>query len=283
MEVMETASVMKVASKGFKAVFLLAACLMASTACGQEEAEEEGENLIRPMFEELFLGTIVYAQEEGALQVTSGFFWNQRREDYHRVPLILEYGITERFQIEAELPIDFERGGPGNAEGLGNVELGAYYNFYNNPCQGRAFGVGFELGLPSATNGVGKDALIYEPFFVAYQEFQPFAVNFSAGLEIEDPTVTGEETEVAGELAIAAFRRVGQFVPILELGMEIETEETDMRLAPGIYWKPPRHKGVEIGVSLPIGLTKSAPDIGAFLQINLEFEREKEESEAGED
>ena len=89
--------------------------------------------------------------------------------------------------------------------------------------------------------------------------------------EVEDPIATGDETEVEGEIGLALFRRCDQFVPILELGIEIEADETSVRLAPALYWQPRGWANTEFGVSLPIGLTDDVPDLGVFLLMTREF------------
>ncbi len=167
------------------------------------------------------------------------------------------------------IPIGFLRTGPDNAEGVGNIELEAYYNCFNDPSTGQAFGLGLAVGLPTATPDVGERAVVYEPFFVTYKQFDSFGVNFSAGLEIEDPISGDDETEVGGDLGLAVFRRSGHFVYLIELGVEIEPTETLLRLAPGLYWQP--CPNLEFGVALPIGLTDETPDVGVLALLTVEF------------
>ncbi|NQT12616.1 MAG: hypothetical protein HQ582_07705 [Planctomycetes bacterium] len=239
------------------------ALMMSSAAEGQERALDE-------FFQELFLGESVYPQESKELQFTTGFLWRHEGRHDHRLPVLLEYGITDRFQVALELPVDWVRDDDQRHGGVGNIELETYWNFLNNPSSGWAAGVGFGLGFPAATDEVGDDAYLYEPFFVAYRQVGDCAAfNVSAGLEIEDPRHE-DETEVAGEVAAALIRRCDPFVLLLEAGVEIETDETPVRLAPGVYWQPD-DANWEIGVSLPIGLSSDAPDIGVFALWTVEF------------
>ncbi len=225
---------------------------------------------VEEVFQELFLGEIVYPQERGEIQFTTGFLWVRERPENSRLPVVLEYGITDRLQIAAELPVDFIRSEEAKAEGIGNVELEVYYNFFSDRCSGWAAGLGLGAGLPSATSDVGEDAFIYEPFLVLYRDFGRAQVNFSAGLEIEDPRGGDEAAGISGDVAAAWFTKRNSLVYLLECGVEIEQDATPVRLAPGIYWQPPT-RNMEIGISLPIGLGGDAPEVGVFVLATWEF------------
>ncbi|MCG8451538.1 MAG: hypothetical protein MI725_18380 [Pirellulales bacterium] len=252
--------------------FALACCLN-----GMSPAQADG---VEEFFQELFLGESVYPQEAGELQFTTGFFWAEQGADDFRIPVVLEYGLTDWFQVGVEMPVDFLRTGSNSGEGLGNVELEAYWSVVNDPESGWAGGVGLGLGLPTATSGVGEDALIYEPFFVLYKTWDTLAVNFSAALEIEDPREAGEDTEVEAELALALIKPLEQLplICLFEVGAEIEEDETAVRLAPGVYWQP-RGAEWELGVSLPAGVTDAAVDFGAFVFFTREFGGSEEETD----
>lgn len=229
-----------------------------------------GEDEVEELLQELFLGESVYPQEAGEIQFSSGFFSTRVNRNDFEIPLLFEYGLTDRLQIGAEVPIGFLHSGDQEANGLGNAELEVYWNVLNNPRSRWAAGVGFALGLPAPSSEVGEEALIYEPFFVAYREFDSLAVNFSAGLEIEDPTEMAEETEIGGELAVALIRRWEPFALLMESSVEIEADETSTRLAPAVYWQP-LHANWELGVSVPVGFHEGTTDVGVFILFTLEF------------
>lgn len=242
----------------------VAVALVAATAAQAQEGS------VDEFFQELFLGESVYPQEWRELQFSTGFLSRHEGRHDHRLPVLLEYGITDRFQVALELPVDWVREDDERHRGVGNIELETYWNIFNDPCSGWAAGLGFGLGFPTATEEVGEDAYIYEPFFVVYRQIDACtAWNVSAGIEIEDSREE-DETEVAGEVAAALIRRCDPFVFLLESGVEIESEETPVRLAPGAYWQP-QNANWEIGASLPIGLNSHAPDVGAFVLVTFEF------------
>lgn len=238
---------------------VIACVVFASVMSDSVSAQEEHES-VEQIFQELFLGESVYPQEARELQFTTGFLFAHERQHDSRIPVLIEYGLTDRLQIGIEVPIDFL----GADDGVGNIELEGYWNLLNDRRSGWAAGIGLGLGLPTATPEVGEEELIYEPFFIVYRELDSLAINFSAGLEIED------SSEITGELAVALIKRWKPFVLILETGLEIEPDETSLRLAPAIYWQPPCANW-ELGVSVPVGLNADTPDIGVFVLFTIEF------------
>ncbi|GAB6167450.1 hypothetical protein JCM19992_34500 [Thermostilla marina] len=267
-----TISTLRIVTLGISA--MIALCSLADRA----EAQHRYGESIKPILQDLFLGESVYPQERGEWQVTTGFMWAKEHEDDFEIPALIEYGITDRLQFGVEVPTTFLRHGAEDHEGVGNIELDTYYNFWNDPCSRTAYGVGFTVGLPEATPHVGNDAVIYEPYFVAYGENDLFATNVYTAIEIEDPLDEHEDTTVGAQFDVACFTEIGPFVPLLELGVEIEEHgETPVRLAPGIYWKPRAWPETEFGVSLPIGLNEEAPDLGAFVFLTWEFGAEAHE------
>ncbi|RMF94093.1 MAG: hypothetical protein D6741_12955 [Planctomycetota bacterium] len=246
--------------------------VVAIAATGKVFAEHPHGRTIEPILQDLFLGESVYPQERGEWQVTTGFLWAEKREHDFEIPTLIEYGITDRLQFGVEVPTTFLRNGPDDYEGVGNIELDTYYNFWNDPCSRTAYGMGFTIGLPEATPHVGKDAVLYEPYFVAYGENDLFATNVYTAIEIEDPLDEHEDTTVGAQFDVACFTEIGSFVPLFELGVELEENgETPVRLAPGIYWKPEAWPETEFGVSLPIGLNEEAADLGVFVLLTWEF------------
>lgn len=234
-------------------------------------SEGEGDdNQVTPLIEELFLGTVVYPQEQDEVQLTFGYFDGVGRADNSQVFFELEYGITDYFQIGFEVPYEFvEQEEP--FEGTRNLGLELYYNFYSDRRTGRSYGVGFEFGLPIDSAEDDSQAYEYETFFVAYQEYCNFAVNLYGAVEIEDPQDASEATETSGDVSVGFILKADRIVPLLELDVEIASEETPVRLAPGLYFGS-LMEPVDFAVSLPIGLNGDAPDFAVYLLAIIEFE-----------
>jgi opacity protein-like surface antigen len=237
------------------------------TANADDKDEDEDEQ-VTPYIEELFLGKIVYPQEAGEVQLTGGYFHGDEVSENSSFLFEVEYGITDQLQIGAEAATHFE---PDESfQDLQQCSVGVYYNFYNDRQTGGAYGLGFEFGLPVDATGDEPRACVYEPFFVAYQDYRSFAVNLSAALEIADPVARGEETDVAGDVTLAVFRRVGRIATILETNVGFDSEESPVRLAPGLYWRP-FDVPLDLAVSLPVGLNHDAPNLGVFVLMIFEF------------
>jgi hypothetical protein len=237
------------------------------------DQNERGEK-VEELVEELFLGEVVYPQDAGEIQFSIGHFWHDGRSDRSTLPVLLEYGITDRLQVGVMLPTSFyESSDPEAHDGLANVEFEVYWSFLNDRETGWAAGIGFGYSLPEAVTGAGEDAHGYEPFVVLYREFGCDALNFSAAVEIEDPRDSDEARETSGDLAAAYIRPLANLplTALLELATEIEAHETQVQLAPGAYYRPPTAIW-EIGCSLPIGLAGEVPDLGVFVMLTFEFE-----------
>lgn len=244
----------------------LAFSLLLLTISGQSLADD---GKVDEFIQELFLGEVVYPQDAGEIQFTTGFLWRNEGQGGGRIPLSMEYGITDYFQLGVQVPLATLR--EDDVSGVGHIEFEAYCNLLNDPESGWAAGLGFGLGLPTATPEVAGDAYIYEPFLVVYRELSwGAALNFSAGLEIDEPRHDQEPTGVAGELATALLRRRDAFVFLLEAAVEIDKDEAPVSMAPGAYWQPAVAMW-ELGVSMPVTLADTSTDVGVFVLFNLEF------------
>jgi hypothetical protein len=245
------------------------ACSPRAESDSQAKNDDDSEQLT-PIVEELFLGMVVYPQEQNELQLTWGGFHSQDADRDWRSRFEVEYGITDRLQIALECLTELYS--PDESfQGARNVGVELYYNFYSDRRTGRAYGVGFEWGAPVDAPWDESRCHEYEPFFVAYQELDRCAVNFFASLEVEDPLAPGEATETTGDLALGLIGGYEPWTPLLEASVEIAPDDTAVRLAPGLY----RHgfyRAVDVAVSLPIGLDGDAPKVGVSLMAVVELE-----------
>ena len=236
----------------------------------EDESEEDDEDGgVKHYMEELFLGRVVYPQDKGEVQITEGYFKGVESVSDAVLFTEVEYGVTDRFQLSLEVPVEFD---PGDSfDGVRELGVEAYWNFFSDRTTGRAYGAGFEVGAPVDSLEDEPRAVVYEPFLIAYQDFGALATNFSAAVTIEDPVTGDEEAAMSGDLAAAVFGSVGPFVPMLECGVEIGPDETPVRLAPGLYLRR-AFDVVDLAISLPVGLNREAPDFGVFLLAIVEFD-----------
>lgn len=231
-----------------------------------DDQADDHDEMIYQIVQELFLGTIVYAQEKNEWQFNAGYFQgNEFPSDAH-VPLEIEYGITDRFQIGMEFPLEVASPVDDFQSGVSAVEWGVYYNPVNDPVHRWAVGIGYDVAVATSLDDEGNRLWVHEPYLVGYQEIGEVALNLSGRLEI---ATTGDETEIGGELALGMFREFGNWVPMLELANQWEEGQTQLVMAPGLFWKPRR--SIQLGASLPIGLNDEAPALGAFALLVLEY------------
>jgi hypothetical protein len=233
------------------------------------EERDDADDQVPAYIQELFLGTIVYPQEQGEVQLTGGYFHGHESAHDSTFLFEIEYGITDRFQIGAE--VASQHVPDETFQDSQQCSIEAYYNFYSNRRTGRAYGIGFEYGLPIDAAGGEPRTSVYEPFLVAYQDYRDFALNLSAAMEIADPTPDAKKTEVGGDVSLAAFRRVGRMATILEANVEWDREVSLVRIAPGWYWQP-FDAPLDLAVSFPIGLTDDTPDWSVFFLAIFEFD-----------
>jgi hypothetical protein len=211
------------------------------------------------LIEEFFLARNAHPQERHEVQVT----WSleHAREDdvaATDIGLEVEYGITDRLQLEAELP--WQRLRPAGEEAssaFGNVETGLMYAFARGPR--RMLSAGVDVELPTAESGEGADTQV-EPFVIVGRAIGrgEAHASFSHGLR--------ESHESAWDVAgVAPYRN---WRGTLELNGRRDDGSTSVRITPGVMWKGLR--GYEVGVAMPVGL-RNAPRAGIVVKIDAEF------------
>ncbi|PQO46612.1 hypothetical protein C5Y93_09090 [Blastopirellula marina] len=231
-----------------------------------DDNDRDEDEMIPQIVQEVFLGTAVYPQEKGELQVNAGYFQGNELLNDGQVPFEVEYGITDRFQIGMELPLEVHSPEEDFERGVHAVEFGIYYNPLNDPVSRRAVGLGYDLAVGTELDDAGNRLWVHEPYIVGYQEIGSVAFNVTGRLGF---ATSGDESEVEGEVALSMFREFGKLVPMLEVATQWEGDENPIVLAPGMFWKPRR--GLQLGASLPIGLNDDATSIGCFALVVMEF------------
>ena len=231
-----------------------------------DDHRDDEDEMIPQIVQEVFLGTAVYPQEQGELQVNVGYFQGNELLNDGNVPFEVEYGITDRFQIGLELPLEVHSPEDDFERGVHAVEWSIYYNPLNDPIRRRAIGIGYDVEVATELDDEGERLWVHEPYIVGYQEIGSVAFNVTGRLGF---ATSGDESEVEGEVALSMFREFGNLVPMLEVATQWERDENPIVLAPGMFWKP--RQGLQLGASLPIGLNDDATSIGCFALVVMEF------------
>ena len=198
---------------------------------GEDVADGGG---VEEVMQELFIGEMVYAQEQWELQATAAAAWTHRdNSDVLEAPLTLELGLTDRLQIAVEAPLLHERDGDRGQTGLGNLAGSVLYNVLADGTTGRAVSFGIEGAAPAASDDVGEQAVVLEPFVIGYLASGALAVNASLAMEIAFSTQR-QDTELGMELVLAALFPRGALVPSVEAGVTVDDGQASFLLVPGL-------------------------------------------------
>lgn len=241
---------------------LLAVVCVAADASAQTAAPPPPPEPPPWILEEFFLARNAHPQARNEVQVT----WTL---DRHRdgdvksttVGLELEYGITDRLQIEGEVPWQrLRRHDEPATTRWGDVEAGLLYAFARGPR--RMLSAGADLELPTADDEPAREERGAEvaPFVIVGATVGRSEVHASLSYGL------GGARDLSYHLAaVAPFRH---WRGTLELNGQRQDGATSVRLTPGVVWKGLR--GWEVGVAVPVGL-HGAPRAGIMLLVDAEF------------
>ncbi len=225
-------------------------------AASEEKDEEEDE-----LIQDFFVAETVYAQPKGGTQITLMSRYDEGTAEWQS-PLILEYGITSRFQVGVELPYVSRRMGEGGrTSGLGDIEAGVLYALSSN-LDTLAVSAGLEVGLPTGSEEreLGEGKTTWEPFVTFGRKLGRGQTHF--GFRVG----TGDETDLGYNLAYVL--PAGRLRWTLELTGDASKEPT-VALTPGLIWKAPR--GAEWGLGISRGLNSKTPHWSGIAQYTIEF------------
>jgi len=272
------------------AISSIVALMVVGSHAFADSDEAVGAEETQPIVDELLFTETVQAQEKGELQLTARVisFDNDDEGDTNTVLLGVEYGITDRLQVEAAWAVwnqvkaveDDER----DHTGSGDVEFGVKYAFEEDERTGVRVAIGFDVTIPQGDvdKDLGEGFWVYEPYIVISKNFGAstnLTVNLAYGFldrdaypdEIDEAEPDADEIEVNVGL-VHAFTPAWRGT--LELSLETNEQsskgdETATYLVPGFVYKG--IEGVEIGAGIPVGLTNDSGDWGVIGMLSLEF------------
>lgn len=263
--------------------------MVASPAlCAAGDDEAASTNQISRPIEELFKTDTVYVQEKGEWQVgLAPVYQNNPAGDTWTVPIALEYGLTDQWQVEAEWNalVQHRLENRSVAHGIGDLELGTQYSFMN--VGGSLFHVAprFSLGIPIAdvNRGLTEGFLEYQPAMILARDFpqlhhsQFFAeVGMDFVQRVNRPSNPDNVEPAAHVFNLGA----GFFTPFAHGALTMEFNwsnnrwnhhgtENDLYLTPGVIWKPVC--GIELGVGIPVGLNNASDHYDVIVHAIYEF------------
>ena len=246
-------------------------------------------NTDRRPIEELFKTDTVYPQDQGEIEAELATFYqrNTRTGDTFSVPLSLEYGLTDNWQVEAEWNSYVQHSPPKQptARGIGDLELGTQYSFLNigDSLFHVAPRFSVEVPLGDVNKELSEGFLEFEPAIVLARdipEWHRMQVFTEAGLgfvhRVKWPADADDADPSAHELNLGA----GFFTLFNHGALTMEfnwvnnqwnhhgTENTAY-ITPGCLWRPAGN--IEVGVGIPVGLNRQSDVFEVISHVTIEF------------
>lgn len=239
--------------------------------------------------QEVFQTELVYPQEKGEFQLTFAPRFS-RKDDERKIdlPVRLEYGITNRWQVEVEWNTLTRRRlvDVGETEkSTGGVSVSTKYSFLNIKKSNFHSSVQFEVEFP--TGNVDKGL---SEGFIEYQLSASFAKDFprlnrlqifsQVGVSLKQPVKKPRDLDELESDGHEFFVNGGFFLPVKKARFVGEINwntdqwnkrgsQNEVYLTPGFVYKLPGRW--EIGIGMPIGVTRDADKFRTIAQVIFEF------------
>jgi len=234
--------------------------------------------------QELFLTQVVYPQERHEVQLTIGNLIDQSRDDRAAlVPFTVEYGLTDRWQIEAEWAgfTQFHESPLANLK-TARTSIGTKYSFMNIGGSHVHAAVGMDVEFPRVTafdaEDEGEQGVEFEPALSMAVDIGDRITMFgSAGLSIEkqqaEELLQGTRPDDRGTISVGglvAFRHV-------TLAVEYTNRSDDLPwrldgsplVTPSAIFHPGGHW--ELGIGMPVGVRAGSRMPGVAWNVTKEF------------
>jgi hypothetical protein len=245
-------------------------------------------NQTRRPIEELFKTDVVFPEEKGELETeVVSVYQNHRGGDTWTIPLSLEFGLTDNWQVEAEWDCYVRRGIGSHSltVGIGDLEIGTQYSFLN--IGGSLFHVSplFSIGIPlgDVNKDLSEGFLEYEPAVVVARDFPQLhhtelftEIGASFVQRVNTPSDADDREPAAHELRLGAgfFTLFQHGATTFEFNWANNKwnhhgTENDVYVTPGYLWKPIPH--FEFGLGIPVGLNHSSDRFEVIAHVTLEF------------
>jgi hypothetical protein len=263
------------------AIFVFCGFVLTSgSATAQQEVEPEQGEARQPV-QELFLTETVYPQDKHELQITVRTFFDRSRTSLDRLlPLAVEYGLTDRWQVEGSWEGYTRHGAVGHLPlRTARVSVGTKYsvkNVHGSPIHA-ALGIDAEFPHENAfLDEEGEDTFQLEPFVALAADLGRHVVLFgSLGASLSPRGHTDEALTRLDDLGTISM---GGLLAVKRVTLAAEystrSDELPWRLDGGALVVPSvtlhLHDRVEFGAAMPIGVS-NAKRPGIAFQLVTEF------------
>jgi hypothetical protein len=227
--------------------------------------------------DQLPMGRTVQTQAQGTTELSIGASHErssvaQGSQRFSEIKARAEVGLTDRLQLEAELPyqIDDRPGSSFNAqENVGNVQIGGTYSLLraDDPISMSAgldvqIPVGHQAALPSRDLR-SSDQTLWKPSLIIARDFGPMQVHTNMQAELGSGT-RGFNYDISGVYP------VGRVAPSLELNARTLDNATPQFYAtPGLTYS--FSDRTKIGVGVPIGLNDQSTEAAVVGRFSLQL------------
>ena len=268
---------------------VVAVCLLACASVHADDDDAPGStNTEKRPIEELFKTDVVYPQQKGELEVElASVYQNHTGVDTWTIPVALEYGLNNRWQVEAEWDSLVQRF-PRNqsaVRGVGDLELGTQYSFMNVGDSLFHIAPRFSVEVPigDVNNDLSDGFLEYEPAVILARDFPELhrtqfftEIGASVVQRVNTPKNTDDQEPAAHELNLGT----GFFVLFPHGALTLEFNwannrwnhhgtENDVYITPGYLWRVTRN--MEIGLGIPVGLNGRSDRFEVSAHVTWEF------------
>lgn len=239
-----------------------------------------------------FLVEEAYNQEAGVVQHIFNAVYGLNRvrpSDEHSLDFVFtqEWPVfSQTHQFSYTVPYGFAKQGSESQNGLGDILLNYRYQAYLNKESLTAFAPRASLVLPTGdtANGFSSDTLGFQcnlPFSTVLGD--SWFLHANAGLTyLPDAAPQPREDLLNYNVGLSAIYALNSdFHIMLEwIGAWNESarqtggtsRDFESVIAPGVRWARnfKNDSQLVLGLSVPIGLTQSAPDVGVFVYVSFE-------------
>ena len=229
----------------------------------------------RALIEEFLTAEPSYVQLKGETEFSSAFDYRKPAGDWS-VPILVEYGITDRIEAEIETSYLSISGDGSRNRGPGDVELGVHYALRPDVDK-VAVTLGADVGLPTGdeVRGLGSGKAGVEFFAIAGLKRGRAELHVTGMLEVGEEVEPGLNAAAVYPHGDLRFTLEANVLPgALKTGEEPDEEKGNEDLwvvvTPGLFHRPSPE--VEYGIGVPIGLTRAAPEWGIIGRMTIEFE-----------
>ncbi|QSQ24798.1 hypothetical protein JY651_07605 [Pyxidicoccus parkwayensis] len=218
--------------------------LLLAVATPAFAAKGSGHPTVEGRVQELFHQEEAPLNQRHELEAGSGLEWEEGNgEATFEMPLHVEYGVTDAFQIQGEVGLSPESEQPTLEEGSMGARLALLMDAERRLVVSTGAKVLALRDSPAASMRPGVS-----PFMLAYKELGPVGINVSVAADLL-PSSGGRDATVHPDLGLGAVVGDGVLRPKVEAAFRNEQGTNTGIFAPGLYVNPV--ESLEVGVSMP--------------------------------